>query len=154
MKKIIPIIFIITAIILERLGYLSHPQVLGIFFDIIGAYYLAQSFVTKKLEDIVCESSGNKSDKYPGSLSENLGQSLYQQTIEARTGFVILTAGFIIQGVSIEHPDWNIDKYWGAGSILLLLIGVSFIHWKLFNGAKISKKLEDKDREISKKYEG
>lgn len=153
MKKVIPITFLIIAIILEWANYLSHIQVLGIFFDIIGAYYLAQSFMTKKLEDIICESWGNQSNKYPGGLSENLGQSFYQQAIEARTGFVILAVGFILQGISIQHPEWEIPECLGAGSIAILLIIVSIVHWKLFDAAKISKKFDKKDKGMSKKYE-
>jgi len=74
MKKNFLIIFVIMAIVLEYVGYLKHFQILGLFFDIIGAYYLAQSSITKKLEDVVCESFGDENEKYPGGLSDNLGQ--------------------------------------------------------------------------------
>jgi len=144
MKKMILILFVILSISLEYYNYLNHPQVLGIFLDIIGAYYLGQSFVTKNLDDIVCESWGSESNKYPGGLSDNLGISLYQRAIEARTGFIILTIGFIIQGVSITHPDWEIIKCLGGSLVILLLITVNIIHSSLLKPDRIVKKMDDR----------
>ena len=138
------------AIVLEYVGYLKHFQILGLFFDIIGAYYLAQSSITKKLEDVVCESFGDENEKYPGGLSDNLGQSLYQQSIEARTGFIILSIGFIFQGVGTLHSSWEIWRFGGTGFIILILATVSIVHGRLFGRDRISKKILNKMEKMSK----
>ncbi len=138
---------------MEYFRFLDHPSILGLFLDIIGAYFLAQSFITKNLEDIVCESWGNKGEKYPGGLSDNLGLGLYQQSIEARTGFLVLAFGFILQGIGSIYPTFKTPPCIAIGFILLILLAIIIVHKILLKPEKISKKLEKKDTEISKEYE-
>lgn len=127
---------------MEYFRFLNHPSVLGLFLDIIGTYFLAQSFITKNLEDIVCESWGNEGGKYPGGLSENLSISLYQQSVEARTGFLILALGFILQGIGNIYPAFEAPRYAGIGLILLILIVIIVVHKILLVPERIFKKLE------------
>ncbi len=150
MKYILFFIFIIISLVLEYFYLLDRLSIFGLLLDIIGAYFLAQSFITKNLEDIVCESYGNEGKKYPGGLSENLGISLYQQSIEARTGFIILTLGFIFQGIGNLYPTFTTPPYITIILILLMFLLIIIIHKILLEPKRISKKLEKKDIEISK----
>jgi len=138
---------------LEYFRFLDHPSIFGLFLDIIGAYFLAQSFITKNLEDVVCESWGNKGGKYPGGLSDNLGISLYQQSVEARTGFLALACGFVLQGIGSIYPTFKMPPYVAIGFVLLILLAIIIVHKILLKPERISKKLKKKDTEISKKYE-
>ena len=135
---------------MEYFRFLDHPSIFGLFLDIIGAYFLAQSFITKNLEDVVCESWGNKGGKYPGGLSDNLGISLYQQSVEARTGFLVLTCGFLLQGIGNIYPAFKTPSYVAIVFVLLVFLAIIIVHKILLKPEKISVKLEKKDREISK----
>ena len=153
MKYIFIFGFMVTGFVLEYFRFLDNPSILGLFLDIIGAYFLAQSFITKSLEDVICESWGNEGGKYPGGLSENLSISLYQQGIEAKTGFMVLTIGFIFQGIGNLYSTFIVPPYIGFGFILLILLVIVIVHKILLKVDRISKNLEKKDIEISKKYE-
>lgn len=130
---------------MEYYRFLDHPSVLGLFLDIIGAYFLAQGFITKNLEDIVCESWGSEGGKYPGGLSENLSISLYQQSVEARTGFLILALGFILQGIGNIYPAFEAPHYTGIGLILLIFLIIIIVHKILLVPERISRKIEKTD---------
>ncbi|HEX9721710.1 MAG TPA: hypothetical protein VGA53_00410 [Candidatus Paceibacterota bacterium] len=143
--------FILGALVLEHFGLFKNPQIFGLFLDAIGAYFLAQSFITKKLEDIVSEAWGNESPKYPGGTSENLGISLYQQSKEAITGFCILTAGFISQGIGVVYPEFTLPYPVGGLVVTMGLLVIALFHTRLFNRERVGRIIEEKDKEMSKK---
>lgn len=142
--------FILAALILEYFGFLRNLQIFGLFLDVIGAYFLAQSFIAKKLEDIVAEAWGNESKNYPGGTSDNLGISLYQQSKEAITGFLVLMTGFIFQGIGVAFPELTLPCSVGAFSVIIVLGVIAVIHKKLFNRERVSRIIEAKDKEMSK----
>lgn len=144
--------FIVIGVILEYFRFLDYPSILGLYLDVIGAYFLAQSFITKNLEDIVCESWGNRGKQYPGGMSENLALSLYHQRIEARTGFIVLTIGFILQGIGNLYSKLMLPSYVSAISVLLLLVIIKILHKIILKPERITQILERKDREVSEAY--
>lgn len=144
-------LFLVSALGLEYFGFLKNPQIFGLFLDVIGAYFLAQSFITKKLEDIVSEAFGNSSKNYLGGTSENFAVSLYQQSGEAITGFLILTSGFIFQGIGVLHPEFLLPPWVGASVVIIGLVAIIGIHKKLFNYERASRRIEKADKEMSKK---
>jgi hypothetical protein len=144
--------FIIVGVILEYFRFLDHPSILGLYFDVIGAYFLAQSFIAKKLDDIVCESWGTRNKYYTGGMSENLGQSFYQQSVEARTGFLVLLLGFTLQGIGNLFPEFRLPIYTAATAICILLITLLITHRLLLKPERIAKLLDTKDRELSNQF--
>ena len=64
---------------------------IGLWFDIFGAFFLAESFVTKKRAEIARE-TGSYYDRNPFLL-----RSYSYQAIEARVGFSFLLLGFVCQ---------------------------------------------------------
>ena len=94
-------------------GFLSS---IGIVFDIIGAFFLAESFLLKKTDKIVKESSSYM-DGNPFLLP-----SFITQRIEAKTGFVFLMLGFLLQMISnTDFVNQGRDKnFW-----LILVVGLA-----------------------------
>ena len=78
-------------------------QILGIGFDIIGAFYLSRAFIFKKPADIKSETYGSANQNFliNYGMSGNLFFSFYTQGIEARMGFIILSIGFILQAIGL-----------------------------------------------------
>jgi hypothetical protein len=69
--------------------------VFGLTLDILGAFYLAQSFITKNLEDLTFE--GTSGYGSPPNL-RYIRSNLYQKA-EAQIGFILLTFGFALQSL-------------------------------------------------------
>jgi len=67
----------------------------GLTLDILGAYYLAQSFITKDIEDLTFE--GTSGYGSPPNL-RYIRSNLYQKA-EARIGFGCLFSGFLLQSL-------------------------------------------------------
>lgn len=67
--------------------------VFGLTLDILGAYYLAQSFITKGLEDLTFEGTAGYGS--PPNL-RYIRSNLYQKA-EAIIGFTLLALGFGLQ---------------------------------------------------------
>lgn len=86
---------------------------LGLLLGIIGAFFLAESFILKRIARVVKESStyfnGN-----PFLLYSNI-----VQRIEARTGFGFLAFGFFLQFVANTSPVRQ-----GQSSYLWILLGM------------------------------
>jgi len=85
---------------------LTNPvnvQLLGLLFDIIGAYWLALGFTNKNPADIKAITYGSANQGLLSSfgMSGNLFISLYIQGIEAKIGLIVLILGFAIQAVGI-----------------------------------------------------
>lgn len=99
-------------------------QVIGLILDIIGAYYLAKSFINKSIKDLAAESWGdNYPEKgYPGGMSENQFVSFYKQSIEAKTGFIILTLGFMSQVCGYLFLGFRINRLIGISIIALAIL--------------------------------
>ncbi len=114
---------------------------IGIAFDIIGAFFLAESFLLKKTERIVKEASSF----YDGNPF--LLPSFIIQRIEARTGFVYLLLGFSLQFIANtdfikQGRDINL-WFIIIGSIALWL--VSFLIVKICGKKFAQRTLIDKD---------
>jgi hypothetical protein len=94
-------------------GFLSS---IGIVFDIIGAFFLAESFLLKKYDRILKESSS-----FWGG-NPFLLPSLITQRIEAKTGFIFLMLGFLLQMISnADFVNQGRDKdFW-----LILVFGLT-----------------------------
>jgi len=72
-------------------------SVIGIYFDIVGAYYLAQGFINKKPKYLLNETAithGNLNNIY--SL-----RSFLEQKAEAIIGFILLAFGFSLQMIAV-----------------------------------------------------
>lgn len=144
MKTVLNITFVIGTLVSGFFCLLDNPQILGIWLDIIGAYFIAQGFMTKKLRDIVCEAWGDTNEKYPGCFSENLAISLYEQTIDAWTGFIILSFGFIFQGIGTIYSGLFLPYYSGPLFVLIVLLVSNVIQRKLcFPAEKILDKFNN-----------
>lgn len=88
---------------------------IGIVFDIIGAFFLAQSFLFKKIDRIIKETSSY----YNGNPF--LLPSCIAQRLEAKTGFVFLFIGFLTQMIAnTDIINQGKDKiFW-----LIIILGV------------------------------
>jgi hypothetical protein len=69
--------------------------VIGLMLDIIGAWFLAQSFVTKRLEDLTFEGTSG----YGSPPNLRYIASVLHQKAEAQIGFTVLAFGFTIQAL-------------------------------------------------------
>ena len=96
-------------------GFLSS---IGIVFDIIGAFFLAESFLLKKTDKIVKESSSYM-DGNPFLLP-----SFITQRIEVKTGFGFLMLGFLLQMIS--NADF-VNQ--GRDKIFWLILPVGLVLW-------------------------
>lgn len=136
-KYIFPVAFIIFIAVSKWYENLHNLQILGITLDVTGAYYLAQSFIVKSNKDILRDSHG-----VDRSMSTNLAVSFYIQKYEALTGFLILTAGFLCQGYSVIHQNFEVNPKVS----LTIIIGVFFIstlaHCYLLEDKRILKRLK------------
>lgn len=79
-------------------------SLIGIVFDIVGAWFLSRGLIKKPIEEIRTESVMSFFNYYyaPGSI---------RQKSESTTGFLFLFLGFVLQGFSYidtEIKDWNI----------------------------------------------
>jgi|ERR1043166_6220559 hypothetical protein len=111
--------------------------VVGLLFDICGAFFLAQSFIAKNLEDLTFE--GTSGYGSPPNL-RYIRSNLFQKA-EAWIGFVMLAMGFMLQSNDyflFASPS----KYTMSTSVVILfLLGLlillcslgGFVRTKLFN---------------------
>jgi len=138
----------IISILFSYYSLFENLIILGLFLDVIGAYYIVQSFINKNILDILAESHGTETKDLPGGLSENLAISFYRQSIDAKIGFVILTLGFFIQGLGNLLEDFMIEKYFGAMVVLLVLL-ISVLIQKNYSDQKsILNKIGNAARQI------
>jgi len=80
--------------------------VIGLTFDICGAWFLAQSFIRKRLDKLVWEGTSG------WGSPPNLGyiKSVLEQKAEAYIGFFMLAMGYFLQGIDyIASP--TLAKY-------------------------------------------
>ncbi len=89
------------------LNHASSVQLLGIVFDIAGAFYLSRAFIFEKPADIKSKTYGSANQNFLThfGMSGNLFFSFYIQGIEARIGFLLLLTGFLLQGIGIIWPS-------------------------------------------------
>lgn len=129
----------------------SHLQIIGLILDIIGAFFLAKSFVFKKLKDLLAESYGidYPSKGLTAGMSGNIFRSFYRQAVEAKTGFAILALGFLSQISGLLFPNLTIK--WCLGVIVVLLaISVPYIFFKfLFKPSRLDKIENGTEAELS-----
>jgi hypothetical protein len=133
----------------------SHPQIQGLILDIIGAFYIAKSFIFKTSKDLAAESYGtNYPDKdLTGGISGNLFRSFYKQAIEAKTGFVIIAMGFAGQIVGIVCPNFVMKSWLGLCIILSALLIPQILFKFLFRQVRLDEIEQKAENELSKKYE-
>ena len=138
-------------------GFLSS---IGIIFDIIGAFFLAQSFLLKKTDRIVKEAS-SFFDGNPFLLP-----SFIIQRIEAKTGFGFLMLGFLLQMISnADFVNQGRDKnFWLILTIGLVLWLISVLIIKFWgkklgqavlikeDGANFLKSLNEAKKESQERY--
>lgn len=130
----------------------SHPQIIGLILDIIGAFFLAKSFVFKTPKDLAAESYGTD---YPNKgltagMSGNLFRSFYRQAVEAKTGFVILALGFLSQISGLLFPNLTIKWYFGILFVLLAINGPYILFKFLFEPSRLDKIENEAETELSK----
>lgn len=133
----------------------SHPQVLGLILDIIGAFYIAKSFVFKTPKDLAAESYGtNCPDKdLTGGMSGNLFRSFYKQAVEAKTGFVIIALGFGGQIVGTIYSNLTVNSWLGSCLILSALLIPQILFMYLFRHKRLDEIEQRAEDELSKKYD-
>lgn len=130
----------------------SHPQVIGLILDIIGAFFLAKSFVFKTPKDLAAESYGTDypSKGLTAGMSGNIFRSFYRQAVEAKIGFVILALGFLSQISGLLFPNLTINWYLGI-IIVLSAISVPYTLFKfLFKSSRLDKVENEAEAELSK----
>ncbi len=110
--------------------------VFGLTLDILGAYYLAQSFINKGLEDLTFEGTAGYGS--PPNL-RYIRSNLYQKA-EAQIGFALLALGFGLQSFdyfffsreqSITFSPICVFLYVLALAVAVILTA-TFLHRKLF----------------------
>ncbi len=96
--------------------------VFGLTLDVLGAFYLAQSFITKGLEDLTFE--GTSGYGSPPNL-RYIRSNLYQKA-EAQIGFFLLATGFILQAFDYiylnKSDSLTIDTYYVLIGVLLISV--------------------------------
>lgn len=130
----------------------DHPQMIGLLFDILGAYFLSQGLITKSLKNVVEESRGDENKPYLGTPKDNYGVGLYVQAVEARTGFFFLFIGFVLQGISYLFEGFIIPYHIGTYGLLIGLFITVIVHKRLFVYPKILKKIEETEKEIDVEF--
>lgn len=85
----------------------------GLWFDVIGAFFLTKSIVSKKREEIAREAG-----TYFGGNVHLLRSSSYQ-TIQARAGFIFLLVGSV--GQLLGQTGWF--RFGQTGAQMLIFIG-------------------------------
>ena len=74
---------------------------IGISIDIVGAYFLAQGFIRKNVEDAYVET-------LMAFQNLTVAKSMMQQKAEAKIGLLILTIGFLTQLLSYNTSNINL----------------------------------------------
>ncbi|WP_258359435.1 hypothetical protein [Moorella sulfitireducens (nom. illeg.)] len=99
------------------LGILPPIGLLGLVSDIVGAYYLASSFIRKRPEEIIQEAGS-----YWG-YNPSLLNSMVEQQVEAWLGFTLLSIGFL--GQSATYATGGLQNVLNASQFLCSgLIGI------------------------------
>lgn len=122
------------------LNHASNIQLLGIVFDIAGAFYLSRAFLFKKAADIKSDTYGNANQNFltQFGMSGNLFFSFYIQGIEARIGFLLLFIGFLLQGIGIIWSSLILPIY----VVLIIGIAITYISERVRSYFTDPKKLE------------
>lgn len=99
-------LIVIKDVVIAFLSHKDSIQLLGLVFDITGAFYLSKAFIFKSPSDIKSETFGSANQRFlvDFGMSGNLFCSFYTQGIEARIGFTMLFLGFSFQGVGLIWP--------------------------------------------------
>ena len=92
---------------------------LGLMFDITGAFFLAESFVTKRATDVARDVRG-----YWGGNPYQLASAM-RQSVEARAGFACLTAGFVGQFLAYSSLVEPAPNRYPAVVVLVGVLGFS-----------------------------
>lgn len=130
----------------------SHPQILGLILDIIGAFYIAKSFVFKTPKDLIAESYGADylEKNMTGGMSGNLFRSFYKQAIEAKTGFVIIALGFGGQIIGTMYSNLVVNDWLGFSLVLSSLLIPRILFRYLFRHGRLDKIEQKAEEELSK----
>jgi len=112
-----------------RMTVANVVAISGMIFDILGAVILARTFVVKRPYEVFREVNSFGCWDFPVTVgARNLLVSWLVQSREAKTGAVILTFGFGLQGFSQVLPQE--EAPW-AGILLILFAAVSL--WLFFS---------------------
>ena len=131
-------------------GFIS---ILGMFIEIVGAYYLAYSFLNvspKELFSDLRSIMGNRIKEI--DLDKNhFFDSLVKQSIEARSGFFWLMIGLSINIVSVivsNMFDYKIEDsitkfyFMFAITVIFILIILATQYWNKYRRSSIKKQLK------------
>ncbi|MFT5281080.1 MAG: hypothetical protein ACI9AR_000536 [Flavobacteriaceae bacterium] len=108
---------------------MSSIAVLGLVFDIFGAFWLSQSFMirtNKKMEEET--SIGYNGNPYFFALAR-------ESRSAGRVGFVLLVAGFVLQGLGQVNVKLNISLC-GLIVFFVCLLIFSVVFWNTKEGQK------------------
>lgn len=124
----------------------SHPQVVGLILDIIGAFYIVKSFIFKNLKSLLAESYGCD---YPEKgltegMSGNLFRSFYKQSVEAKTGFIIISLGFGGQILGVLISNFVVNLWIGFSLIATAVLVPQILFKYLFKNKRLDK-IEQKE---------
>ncbi len=128
----------------------SSIQLIGVFLDITGAFYLSRSFIFKSPLAIKFDTYGTGNSKLHTSfgMSGNLFMSFYTQGMEARIGFVFLLGGFLFQAVGLVWLTFTFPIY------LTLIVWVlttvfAYMLRRHLNDFERVKKIHDRNEQLS-----
>ncbi len=96
----------------------SFIFIIGLLFDIIGAFFLAQSFIRKNLADLTYEGTSG----YGSPPNLPYIKSSIVQKAEAKIGFGFLTTGFILQSLDYFYTDRLSVRQIEISFVILLLL--------------------------------
>ena len=124
-------------------------QLVGIIFDILGAYLIARSFIVKDVKRIASESFGSAYKDLAGGDSNNLARSFYVQTVEARMGIVVITLGFALQATGVIFPVSYIHFLFALIAIVTVAMATVIVFKSLTSVSRVEKIIDTADRELS-----
>lgn len=145
----------LTFLILMLQTIFSHPQIIGLILDIIGVFCIAKSFIFKTPKDLVSESYGtyHKGKELSYGMSGNLFRSFYRQSVEAKTGFVVMAVGFFAQIIGILSPNFIINYWLGIFTIIVVVCILFILFRVLFKPTRLNNIETKIDKELSKNNE-
>lgn len=71
----------------------SVLSIIGLSFDIVGAYFISKSPIKKNTYDLICELNPTVNSE----VTKEIFEKLYLERNNNRIGFILLTIGFSIQ---------------------------------------------------------
>lgn len=85
-------------------------SLLGILFEVAGAFYLSLAFLFKTILDIKFDVYGTGNSRLLGGFpaADNQFDSQYRQIVEARIGFLLAVLGLLVEAASFLLPTLSL----------------------------------------------